>query len=397
MRKQRPCGVTPGMPVQMERRQGGAMSNTTKQQADLFFVIGRPGAGKTTFARYLALALHDQHVLSVNDYDLLLEMAHSLPQDQIRWDKEGHLEVVNRAVFDALFDTLTKIALANRGKRPTIVELSRAAYVETLRRSPELQARPPLIIYLNAPLETCIRRNAGRDPGNAAKIVPEGVIRKYYAEDDIGALAAAFPERVRIVDNAGSSLSTLEREAALLVADLFGGDPQGRTASRWKEILTACMLIGYLVAFLVLGFAAWQAKTASLIFRFISPDPESIPLMKMMGIIASAGGLGSATYCIRAFYSYYIQGTFDFDRFKWWYVFRPITGALLALSVYALVQGGVSAIGGSAEGQRGTMTWFGLSYLAGFATEQVVEWLRRTSKSIFGESRVQPDHTSQTS
>ena len=101
----------------------------------------------------------------------------------------------------------------------------------------------------------------------------------------------------------------------------------------------------------------------------------------------AAGGIGSAVYCTRAFYSNYIAGRFEFHRYIWWYVFRPITGCLLALALFALAQSQIIVLTDSdiKDSARSLATIFSVGFLAGFSTQQVVERLRKASKALFGE------------
>ena len=110
-------------------------------------------------------------------------------------------------------------------------------------------------------------------------------------------------------------------------------------------------------------------------------------ILKLALLAMAAGSLGSSVYCTRAFYSYYIAGKFDFSRFVWWYVFRPITGSLLALTLFALMQSQITILASSeiTENFQSLATIFSISFLAGFSTEQVVERLRKASKALFGE------------
>lgn len=109
--------------------------------------------------------------------------------------------------------------------------------------------------------------------------------------------------------------------------------------------------------------------------------------LKFAALAMAAGSLGSTVYCVRAFYSYHIAGKFDFYRYIWWYVFRPITGSLLALALFALMQSQIIILASSeiTEDFQSLATIFAISFLAGFSTEQVVERLRKASKALFGE------------
>jgi predicted kinase len=357
----------------------------------LLFVVGRPGVGKSAFCRCVKRALGSREVLLLNDYDLLVKRKDNLRDEQIKLYENGQFEILDRKVFDDLLDELARAAEAARGRQVTIVEFARPSYLEAFKRFPRLLEGQFIIIYLDSPLELCVERNRVRAPSQPMNIIPENVIRTYFSQDDRDDLQKEYVGRVRLVDNEKSSLSSLEREAALLLAELLGDDnllPISTKPFR-NEICAAALIVLHTAGFAALTVSAWQVSEASWLGGFAG-DPASIPLLKTVALVMAAGGLGSVTHCMRALYHYYIQGSFDFNRFKWWYAFRPLAGSLLALSVFAIAKGGVAAVGVSPSVQPANLTWFGIGYLAGFGTEQVIEWLRRASKSVFGESRVQP-------
>lgn len=359
------------------------------------FVIGRPGAGKSTFCRYVRRALGNGEILLLNDYELLLKRKDKLTAAQFKQFENGQFEILDRTIFDELCDELAQAAMAARGKRLTIVEFSRADYVETFKRFPSLLNPPFIIIYVHAPIDVCIRRNAMRAPDQLVNTVPESVIRKFFDKDDRDKLITTYSGRVRLLDGSVDSLSWLEREVVLTLGELFGDNKvlalKGNALR--KELFAASLVLFYIFAFTALALLAWRVSEQSWL-GLLAPNASSILLLKTIGLVMAGGGLGSTTYCMRSLYHYYIEGSFDFDRFKWWYAFRPIAGSLLALSIFVIAKGGVTALGVSSSTTSANLTWFGIGYLAGFGTEQVIEWLRRASKSIFGESRVQPDDQS---
>ena len=102
----------------------------------------------------------------------------------------------------------------------------------------------------------------------------------------------------------------------------------------------------------------------------------------------AGGGIGSTTYCIRSFYSHYIDGSFDFPVYVWWYVFRPVVACVLALAFFALAVAQIVIVTSSmdiTESDQSIAAIFSISFLAGFSTEQVVERLRKAAKALFGD------------
>jgi len=149
----------------------------------------------------------------------------------------------------------------------------------------------------------------------------------------------------------------------------------------WKEGAVAGILAVYSFVFLLVLFLAWQGGVLGV----LGVDGVRASFLQTAIYVLCAGGLGSTTYCIRAFYYYTIKDDFLFETYFWWYVFRPLSGIILAVAAFALTKGGVVVFGGSsASTSASNYALFGMAYLAGFGTEQVLERLRVASKAVFG-------------
>lgn len=357
----------------------------------VIFVIGRPCSGKSTVVRHILRVLDLSHKHTLDDFDLLLKRA---TQDRnpkrIKRRANGQFEILDPSILDDVLEELWETVVENRGKRPMIVEFSRAAYVETFAKFRSLTLARFAIVYVKAPLEVCIERNERRGSALPLRMIPDWIMRDRFQNDDLDLLKATYPRSVRIIDNS-HSLALLERETELLLGELLGHKNLSRLSQKTprKEVYAGALLMSYLAVFALVAFVSWQAVPGSL-FSALGPS-QRLELLRTVFLVSCAGGLGGTTYCIRALYHYYIKGEFDFDRYKWWLVFRPVTGSVLALAVFALVQGGVAAVGAPPSPSHANLAWFGFGYMTGFSTEQVIEWLRRGSKSVFGESRVQPE------
>ena len=365
-----------------------------QQKKITVFVIGRPGSGKTTFARYLRRVLWNWRTVSINDYDLLLSKIPTLTPAQIRWEN-GQFEIIDRSVFDRLLSEIVAKVRSERGKRHIIVELARPSYSEIITQFQDFAQFPFYVFYLDTPINVCIQRNYTRAPASPSRIVPESIIRRFFATDDIELVADRIPQWTRIINNANTSLASLEREANLLVDELLGGwnGCLVTAVGLMMEFAAAIIIFSYAIFFLGAILYLWQSTNQSFIGS-LAPSPDKLSLLRTVGLVMCGGGLGSTTYCMRSLYHYYILDKFDFWRFKWWYIFRPQAGCILAFAIFAIAKGGVGTIAGASSTHIATLPWFGIAFLAGFGTEQVIEWLRRASKSLFGESRVQPQDSS---
>lgn len=370
-----------------------------KNVGKVIFVIGRPASGKSTFAKFFTKALKRFGHLYIDDYTLLKEKVKLLADNQVKWEKNGQFEIIDRNIFGDLLCEIKQTVVKQRRSKPIVVEFSRSNYVDSFKVLNSLTVNNYAIIYLDSPLETCVNRNMMRALDSPVDSVPCSVIYQHYQKDDIESLLNEHPGRVRIIENRTKSLSDLEKEAILVAHEIFHIEDSPMNSNvheLTKEIAVSVLLILYLFIFSLLTVFAWKS-TLSSYFGLIADNNTQLTFLKSIVYAMCAGGLGSTTYCIRSFYFYSIKGVFDFDRFKWWYLFRPLVGTILALAVYVVIKGGIVAFGTSlgTTGRSANIALFGVSYLAGFGTEQVVEWLRRASKSIFGESRVQPQQRSQ--
>jgi len=372
---------------------------SNKNVDKVVFIIGRPASGKSTFAKFFTKALKRFGHLYIDDYTLLKEKVKLLADNQVKWEKSGQFEIIDRNIFDDLLCEIKQTVVKQRGNKPILVEFSRSNYVDSFKVLNSLTVNNYAIIYLDSSLETCVKRNTMRATDSPVDSVPDSVIHQHYQKDDIERLLMEHAGRVRIVENRTKSLGDLEKEAVLVAHEIFNIDDSPMNSNvdeLTKEMVVAFLMILYLFIFSLLIVFAWKSTPAKF-FGWIAGNDKQLPFVKTIVYVMCAGGLGSTTYCIRSFYFYSIKGVFDFDRFKWWYLFRPLTGTILALAVYVMIKGGIIAFGDgiTTDGYRQNLSLFGVSYLAGFGTEQVVEWLRRASKSIFGESRAQPEKGSQ--
>jgi len=106
-------------------------------------------------------------------------------------------------------------------------------------------------------------------------------------------------------------------------------------------------------------------------------------------IIACSGGIGGTIYSIRSFYKNLVEGHFNFDRWIWWYIFRPVMSIVIGVFVYFLIAGGLLAIGDFSEinYSRGLMFCAAVAFLAGFSFTQFANKLDEISSTIFARKK----------
>jgi len=144
----------------------------------------------------------------------------------------------------------------------------------------------------------------------------------------------------------------------------------------FKINLLGVYLVAVLLSFVFIGIRAYLNQPENrLIFSLI--------------IIACSGGIGGTVYSIRGFYQNLGDGIFDFDKWIWWYIFRPVMSAIIGVFVYFLIIGGLLSIGNISElnYSKGLMFYAALSFLAGFSFTQFANKLEEIASTIFAKKR----------
>jgi hypothetical protein len=107
-------------------------------------------------------------------------------------------------------------------------------------------------------------------------------------------------------------------------------------------------------------------------------------------IIACSGGIGGTIYSIRGFYQNLGEGSFNFNNWVWWYIFRPVMSSVIGIFVYFLIIGGLLSIGDISEANysRGLMFYSAIAFLAGFSFTQFANKLDEIASTIFAKKEV---------
>jgi len=186
------------------------------------YVIGRPGAGKTTLVQAcmsrMAQERPDLTVAHVDEYELLMDRTKALRADQVRWLGDGTFEVTDRVIFDELLLTLQRrVQEVVLGAACVFVEFSRASYAEAFGKLLPPDWPGAVFVYVRASLELCRKRNRDRPAASRYRSVPDSVLVAFYQEDDLPRIAGAFGERLLIVENESSSLQDVQAAAEKVV------------------------------------------------------------------------------------------------------------------------------------------------------------------------------------
>ncbi len=96
-----------------------------------------------------------------------------------------------------------------------------------------------------------------------------------------------------------------------------------------------------------------------------------------------AGGIGGMVHTLRSFVAF--TGNRRLARsWIWWYIFRPIEGAILALVFYLVIGAGLT---GGISTDSGVFGVVGFSTLVGMFSEQAVTMLKKVAETIFTERK----------
>lgn len=202
-----------------------AMSSIPNGQAQpVVIIIGRPGSGKSLVARLIrTLLLQEDYPFTVDirsDYQVLHswsrspEYASSFEITPFDGFRVRDLTVLDSALQHMLAEiTITKGHLH-------ILEFARKQYATSLASLFSCLNKIAAVIYVNAPLEVCLSRNAHRanirltpDSG----FVPEDIMNDYYACDDISEMHSAFGDKIIIVENATDDIKSLTTKIRKIV------------------------------------------------------------------------------------------------------------------------------------------------------------------------------------
>ena len=124
------------------------------------------------------------------------------------------------------------------------------------------------------------------------------------------------------------------------------------------------------------------------------PVEITYPIFKLLVYTAIGGAMGAAVNNIRSFVGWHAENKAFGWRFIWKYISMPPLGAVLAVMVYALLQGSAAVVSGSAgvesAGRLTSLTAWVTGALAGYGAHKVFIWLDVKVNNMFKVDQESP-------
>ena len=107
-------------------------------------------------------------------------------------------------------------------------------------------------------------------------------------------------------------------------------------------------------------------------------------LLKTVLYVGVAGAMGGVFYGIRGFIYHNAEDDFQ-EKWKWWYIYQPVTGFVVGVFSYFLIVGGLLTLGAvsQADYSKGILLYCSIAFLAGFATKKFNEKLDELASTLF--------------
>jgi hypothetical protein len=183
-------------------------------------------------------------------------------------------------------------------------------------------------------------------------------------------------------------------------------DEEGRTFVIVEEgpwavcmaIVSICYLLAVLVWLFRELFFVWSGYHHGFPPFLVGRDPNASrvdqPTFRLVSYVVIGGAMGSVVNGIRSFLSWHCDARGFGPRYIWKYVTLPFLGATLALIVFALVRGGIAALGGevslAAPSPGHGFIALGIGVLSGYGARDVFVWLNIQVSKLFSTNLIVP-------
>ncbi len=188
------------------------------------FVLGCSGSGKSTAAHYIIMLARNAgySAIRVNDYEILYEMFQAdikAGGNKFLRVDYGGFDVLDPSIYDAaLMQVEQKVQRSySEGNELIIIEFARGDYSRALQLFSDDFLRDAYFLFLDSDPDICIRRIHNRVIHPATiddHFVPEHVVKTFLHKENKQYIASHLKtdygiseERVKIIDNAGASMS----------------------------------------------------------------------------------------------------------------------------------------------------------------------------------------------
>ncbi|GCF08270.1 hypothetical protein [Dictyobacter arantiisoli] len=155
------------------------------------FLLGRPGSGKSTAAHYLHLLSQQQgwSTIHINDYPFLRSQFEADTQ-QIKFKPTGYggFDVLDFSVLDTALHAIEYEAriYSAHPRKLVLLEFARDDYIQALQQFQCSFLRNAYFLFLNADLDTCVRRVHNRAYHPTTRndhFISEAMLRSYYQQE----------------------------------------------------------------------------------------------------------------------------------------------------------------------------------------------------------------------
>ncbi len=187
-----------------------------------FFILGRPGSGKSTAARHIRtlLRIRDCSCIRINDYKILKKMYEAEREHQ-RFDRfrpidNNGFDIIDFEVLNQALERVRNLAEKHTSSADydlVIIEFARADYSVAMQIFKPDFLRDAYFLFLDADLDTCIQRVHQRIRHPVTKddnFISDEMIRNYYDKDNrlymMSTLAAEYNldnKQIKIFENVG--------------------------------------------------------------------------------------------------------------------------------------------------------------------------------------------------
>lgn len=167
-----------------------------------------------------------------------------------------------------------------------------------------------------------------------------------------------------------------------------------------KRMIVPALVAVYLtlgllaLGWLLLDISTGQFGSLYWIGINLPKDAEYVGLLKLVFYAAIGGAVGGITFGMMNLQKYAAAKDAFNPAYVGDYLFRPFGAAALAVVIFSLLRGGVLTILGGDPTSPSTsvvasFSAFGIGFLAGFGSKEVIDRLNELIKKTFGSMEVQ--------